>query len=374
MYEVNTNTNGPSKDVRAMYFLILVMLIGVLLMVLFSLASAERHVHASVLILLAGANLLIGGFLGFLFGIPRTLQVDDPNKSIDYKINTNLEQISDWLTKMIVGVSLTQLNNVPEIVNNIALSVAPKAGSGTELYTLTVSIIIIYVILGFLFGYLWTRLFLVQMYKQADLGHLKSSLREIDQFTDQQKKDKHAINLVEDQLNHSSKSISDEDIFQALKQASQQTRTMIFHQAQSVRSTSWRENKAQMERTLPVFRALIKNDPQNIYHRNYAQVGYIYKDCRNPDWSKSLKYLNKAIKLRGPWEEKGWLYYEYNRAVCKIMLDEEFANNKASLEANKEAILNDLKPALSHITIRHPDEHVENWLKLNKVDTSAWAL
>jgi predicted secreted protein len=60
-------------------------------------------------------RLLIGGLLGFLFGIPRTLQQEasqateqnrkDRPQETNYAVNTNLDQISDWLTKILVGVS-----------------------------------------------------------------------------------------------------------------------------------------------------------------------------------------------------------------------------------------------------------------------------
>src|SRR5262245_8259356 len=49
--------------------------------------------------LLAGAAALVGALLGFLFGIPRTLQADPSHPEEGRStVNTNLEQISDWLT------------------------------------------------------------------------------------------------------------------------------------------------------------------------------------------------------------------------------------------------------------------------------------
>jgi hypothetical protein len=65
-------------------------------------------------ILLAGAFLLLGALTGFLFGVPRVRSTSDSSNSETskspltfslrgYQANTNLEQISDWLTKIIVG-------------------------------------------------------------------------------------------------------------------------------------------------------------------------------------------------------------------------------------------------------------------------------
>ena len=59
----------------------------------------------------AAAATAVGAFLGFLFGIPRTLQgntTPGPDEIADYRPNTNLEQISDWLTKILVGVGLVK--------------------------------------------------------------------------------------------------------------------------------------------------------------------------------------------------------------------------------------------------------------------------
>jgi hypothetical protein len=76
---------------------------------------------------------------GFLFGIPKVLQTasktagsdlketGSPNvsstgsgKSLLLKVNTNLEEISDWLTKILVGATLTQLIKVPKLVESAA--------------------------------------------------------------------------------------------------------------------------------------------------------------------------------------------------------------------------------------------------------------
>src|SRR5690349_18031210 len=71
----------------------------------------------AVALLVAGAAFLGGALLGFLFGIPRLLANDaaappapavggasEPPARSPYAPNTNLEQISDWLTKILVGV------------------------------------------------------------------------------------------------------------------------------------------------------------------------------------------------------------------------------------------------------------------------------
>ena len=79
-------------------------------------------------LILGGAAGLVGALIGFIFGIPRALtneasaqpdgnpQLPENNKKS--KTNTNLEQISDWLTKILVGATLASLATVPGFFAN----------------------------------------------------------------------------------------------------------------------------------------------------------------------------------------------------------------------------------------------------------------
>ena len=67
-------------------------------------------------------------FLGFLFGLPKTAPPagafgaapttgsaaapQGPSSGQRYRPNTNLQEVSDWLTKIVVGVGLTQVANL----------------------------------------------------------------------------------------------------------------------------------------------------------------------------------------------------------------------------------------------------------------------
>jgi hypothetical protein len=120
----------------------------------------------------------VGAAFGFLFGIPKILQNERPvaqdkeNKFIDYRqqVNTNLTEISDWLTKIIVGLGLINLNQIPVQLSNaadiLALSLDSSAPSNHKAFAL--ALILCYLILGFLFGYLSTRLFLQAAFSRAD--------------------------------------------------------------------------------------------------------------------------------------------------------------------------------------------------------------
>lgn len=131
--------------------------------------------------LMLGASALVGGFLGFLFGIPKSAA--DPGGSgqipqsaesrLPYAANTNLEQISDWLTKIIVGVSLTQLGPIRDQFLEVARfggRILPGRVGDVESYATTVTaLVLVYgLITGFMTGYLMTRMFLPGAFGRAD--------------------------------------------------------------------------------------------------------------------------------------------------------------------------------------------------------------
>jgi uncharacterized membrane protein len=99
--------------------------------------------------------LAAGAFIGFLFGVPRI----NPNaKESAYLLpNTNIETISDWLTKIIVGVGLINFNEIGGflklISNQLAASLAMDA-------PFAMALIVYFFIAGLIQGYLLTRMFL----------------------------------------------------------------------------------------------------------------------------------------------------------------------------------------------------------------------
>jgi hypothetical protein len=104
----------------------------------------------------------LGWAVGFLFGVPRA-----GSTPASARINTNLEQISDWLTKILVGVGLTQLQQLPSALRRLAAYVSRDFGkSGNDVFSL--SMVLYFSTLGFLTGYLLTRLALQQEFDAFD--------------------------------------------------------------------------------------------------------------------------------------------------------------------------------------------------------------
>jgi hypothetical protein len=89
-------------------------------------------------------------------------------------VNTNLEQISDWLTKIIVGVSLVNSENVGLAMSTAAENIALSIGGGPEKKSLALAILVYFGVTGVLGGYLLTRLFLQRAFDTAGSSEVVS--------------------------------------------------------------------------------------------------------------------------------------------------------------------------------------------------------
>lgn len=116
--------------------------------------------------LIGGASFVGGGLLGFLFGIPKIIQ---SNNSVNtYKANTNLEQISDWLTKILLGVGLTQIDEITAWIGQVSNYAAQDMTMIGDESAFIASLIVYFIVCGFLDGYLATRIILPRVFERAD--------------------------------------------------------------------------------------------------------------------------------------------------------------------------------------------------------------
>lgn len=104
----------------------------------------------------AAAAFVIGALLGFLFGLPRTIEQSGSKALL--QTNTNLDQISDWLTKILVGIGLVQVNKIAKGVNALAASLVPGLGGHDGAHAFASAVLGYSAVDGFLVGYLWTRI------------------------------------------------------------------------------------------------------------------------------------------------------------------------------------------------------------------------
>jgi len=162
--------------------------VGLIGIVLFACTGTSIQEFFRVLgigVLLSGAFFAVGALVGFLFGIPRTLQeqrqVEAHSRSRDtiapdYRPNTNLEEISDWLTKILVGVGLTQLAKTPASIRDAASYLATGLGLPQD-QVFVLSLMGYFTIVGFLSGYFVTRMYLGPAFSRADMEVLRSCLQ-----------------------------------------------------------------------------------------------------------------------------------------------------------------------------------------------------
>lgn len=163
--------------------------------------------------LIGTASLSVGCLLGFLFGIPRTIRprssdaaVSGDNRrdatSTPYEPSNNLEQVADWLTKILVGVGLVELgkigNALAQVGDQVARSVAPPP-MGTSVVTEVV--LVAFATIGFLASFLWTRIYYGGIQARADsdiVNWLQSKLE--DQESRIERADKVAEKLASGKL------------------------------------------------------------------------------------------------------------------------------------------------------------------------------
>lgn len=387
-----------STALRALIIGILAGILSIVLYALQSLNLAQILSVTSVGCMVAGASLLGGGLLGFLFGIPRALQRERPAESassereersstadetqgLPYQANTNLEDISDWLTKIFVGVGLTQLGRIPAALQQFAGYISPGLGDSGSGNTFAIALLVYFLVCGFLIGYLWTRLYLPGAFRRADLSALGVLTQQVvrvesrlSEFEKQSRIDAEALNRVRRQLNPEPDipGPSQDELNAAIKSASRTVRAQIFYLAADVRRENWREwrTKAKMERTIPIFRALIASDTEDEYHANHGQLGFALKDQREPHWLEAEAELSRAIQIRGSGEDYGWLFYEFNRALCRIHLDDAFNREEPSSQETRERILEDLQAAAHATDLRElipNDPDIDKWMALNGI-------
>src|SRR5260370_13252754 len=121
--------------------------------------------------------LMTGGALGFLFGIPKSVQGQAPSVSSAGKtpgraayaqrVNTSLEEVSDWLTKLLLGVGLVQLRKVPELLQTYSTMMGADGWYLKNTQGFGIAVIVYFSILGFLGFYLMTRLYLQRALGEA---------------------------------------------------------------------------------------------------------------------------------------------------------------------------------------------------------------
>lgn len=337
---------------RALTVISAILSAGVIVVIVFAFGvSSAGFTVASAGLMLAGASALTGGLAGFLFGIPRTGpegKVEGTNgksgsaRSTIYA-NTNLEQISDWLTKIIVGVGLVEFNRIVTALGDFGDMAKPAFGNGIAGSLFAQASIIFFGFAGFLLGFLWTRIFLYQTLSDLEKGFKEETRQALDNLQEQfqkidtnPEKDGRAIALTMMQLDKGD-DIKPEALRKAYAEASPNALKTIFAQAEAVQDASWEEGGARLKRCIPVFEALTQVEGEKENPRAWGQLGSIYTDTKPPNWDKALEYLNKAMEMRVGKKHRNPAW-TYNRLIAILY---KYAEVGLSPEL-KEKVLSDI--------------------------------
>jgi hypothetical protein len=130
----------------------------VILIYSLSLPSGVRWGVFATAVITGSCSFLGGGMVGLLFGIPRSaLGSAGTTRTGRYQANSNLVDVSDWLTKIIVGVGLVQIGRLMPALSRLAANLKAPLGGQPTSAAFGIALVIANVLLGFLFFYLWAR-------------------------------------------------------------------------------------------------------------------------------------------------------------------------------------------------------------------------
>jgi hypothetical protein len=366
----------PFSFDEAMRRLVYLMGIGCGLVLIYAICvGACFWITVSLGLMLASAAAVAAGLIGFIFGVPYYSRDGapgpQPNAAAErlgdvevapstYRPNTSLEQISDWLTKMLVGAGLVEIKSAPHILRRLVGYLAPALGGGDRADVFVLGVLVFFAVCGFLFGFLWARLYLRRWFSDAD----RDLVTKLSKF----QMDGHAIALAMQQINRS----PDEDpaseaiLHKAFAKASAAAKAQIFALAQAASNETGAENyDVKNQSAVSILRALIADDKRKADHKYYSELSYALTRARAPDHAAGEAVMTEAINRRNAGRLKGWRYYEFRRARDRIMQDENFRQGRASDLKVAEGILADLD-----VAFKDPDKW-PNWIQSHK-DVPAW--
>jgi hypothetical protein len=162
-------SRDPGRAVLAVsVFSLSVFGLGVIFLFMYGLAPADSSLaRLSASLLTALAAFMVGALVGFLSGIPMAVSVEAPvpagsNSNAAprlYRPNNTLQQVSDWLLKLLLGAGLAQLANL----YLVGESLAPLVGDATA----AMVICFLFAVVGFFFGYVVTAFYLAPLFPVA---------------------------------------------------------------------------------------------------------------------------------------------------------------------------------------------------------------
>ncbi|HYO73297.1 MAG TPA: MauE/DoxX family redox-associated membrane protein [Archangium sp.] len=122
--------------------------------------------------------LATGALVGFLFGVPRVTL--DAALRVTHRPNSNIEVVSDWLTKTLVGVGLIEFHAIGGFIRNIsaelgrALTLQSGAQAEGPATSFAQALIVYFFVAGIIQGYLLTRMYLSAQFEVYEAPAVKA--------------------------------------------------------------------------------------------------------------------------------------------------------------------------------------------------------
>jgi hypothetical protein len=178
-----SDAERKEKLQRPLATLYAVPLLGVVALFLYAWAADKFLSVLALSLLIAVAAWIFGVLLGFIFGIPRSVASPERASGTStrgVRSNTNLEEISDWLTKILVGLGLVELGRIASGAHSLVDFLAPAFGTGDVNSGAAAATVALFSVSGFLAGYIFTRLNIGPLFAETErtLSDLGKSVEE----------------------------------------------------------------------------------------------------------------------------------------------------------------------------------------------------
>lgn len=147
----------------------------------------KQGFNSGLLLLWSFGYLVAGAILGFIFSVPKIISGNpgpQPEASLDstsikrtIEQNNNLTQVSDWLTKVLIGAGLVELKEIPGFVLHVAevmgegvRSVSTKLPAHDSATLISAAVILYFTCWGFISGYVVMKLVLTNQFADSNIG------------------------------------------------------------------------------------------------------------------------------------------------------------------------------------------------------------
>jgi len=343
----------------------------------------------------AGASFVLGFLIGFLFGVPRTVESSDTalNKSSTptrIQANTNLEQISDWLTKILVGVGLTQIIPIlkffkTKVVDNLApgfdllniQNVSDYKPSYLAI-SITIAVITYFSVSGFIIGYFYTVLIFSQNLK--DNYELEKKLDRIQSI-------RQIVDVIPDMVALNANFVLNES-----KNETNKTLDWIISKIDKILSNLREDNDDIPNNSQDLFDKIIKNinNEDYLFFKDFRTKEYIYIGIvfiYKREYPNAIKLFDKALNTNPYSYEahnlKGLMYHwqnKYDLAIDSfdqaISIDRKnsvaWSNKAVSLVEKTDSHSSDFSPEKKLKLTNDVIEALDQSIALNPFDPSAY--